>query len=119
MDPALNYIDPDVARNADNITYLLRGKFADLRAGTYCVYTYFVPKTGKINGFNNPVALALKTFQVGTAAEEPKVATNCTDCHGDSIMHLMSRLVIPPDGQINSMGATTIMPAIQTGGGAT
>jgi hypothetical protein len=95
VDPALNYIDPDVARNADNITYLLRGKFADLRAGTYCVYTYFVPKTGKINGFNNPVALALKTFQVGTAAEEPKVATNCTDCHGDSIMHLYESHIHP------------------------
>jgi hypothetical protein len=94
-DPALDYIDPDVTRNADNITYTLRGKFADLIPGTYCVYTYFVPKTGKIKGFNNPVAFALKTFQVGTATEEPKIATNCTDCHGDSIMHLYESHIHP------------------------
>jgi hypothetical protein len=95
VNPALDYIDPDVTRNADNITYALRGKFADLTPGTYCVYTYFIPKAGKITGFNNPVALALKTFQVGTAVEEPKVATNCTDCHGDSIMHLYESHIHP------------------------
>ncbi len=95
VDPALDYIDPDVTRTAGNITYTLRGKFADLLPGTYCVYTYFLPKTGKIPGFNNAVAFALKTFQVGTATEEPKVATNCTDCHGDSIMHLYESHIHP------------------------
>ncbi len=95
VDPALDYIDPDVTRTAGNITYTLRGKFADLLPGTYCVYTYFLPKAGQIKGFNNPVAFALKTFQVGTATEEPKVATNCTDCHGDSIMHLYESHIHP------------------------
>ncbi len=95
VNPALDYVDPDVTRNADNITYTLRGKFADLTPGTYCVYTYFLPKAGKIKGFNNAVAFALKTFQVGTATEEPKVATNCTDCHGDSIMHLYESHIHP------------------------
>ena len=95
VDPALDYIDPDVTRNAGNITYTLRGKFADLIPGTYCVYTYFIPKAGQIKGFSNPVAFALKTFQVGTATEEQKVATNCTDCHGDSIMHLYEANIHP------------------------
>jgi hypothetical protein len=95
VDPALDYVDPDVTRTAGNITYTLRGKFADLLPGTYCVYTYFLPKAGQIKGFNNPVALALKTFQVGTATEEAKVATNCTDCHGDSIMHLYESHIHP------------------------
>jgi OmcA/MtrC family decaheme c-type cytochrome len=27
-------------------------------------------------------------FQVGTATPEKKVATNCTDCHGDTVFHL-------------------------------
>ncbi len=95
VDPALDYIDPDVTRTAGNITYTLRGRFADLLPGTYCVYTYFIPKAGQIKGFSNPVALALKTFQVGTATEEAKVATNCTDCHGDSIMHLYEANIHP------------------------
>lgn len=95
VDPALDYIDPDVTRTAGNITYTLRGKFADLLPGTYCVYTYFVPKAGQIKGFANPVGLALKTFQVSTATAEAKVATNCTDCHGDSIMHLYEANIHP------------------------
>jgi hypothetical protein len=95
VDPALDYVDPDVTRTATDITYTLRGKFADLIAGTYCVYTYFTPKAGQIQGFSNPVAFALKTFQVGTATEELKVATNCTDCHGDSIMHLYESHIHP------------------------
>jgi OmcA/MtrC family decaheme c-type cytochrome len=37
----------------------------------------------------------LKTFQVGTATEDAKVATNCADCHGDSIMHLYERNIHP------------------------
>jgi OmcA/MtrC family decaheme c-type cytochrome len=30
----------------------------------------------------------LITFQIGTATEEPKVAGDCTGCHGDNRMHL-------------------------------
>jgi hypothetical protein len=47
VNPALDYVDPDVTRTAGNITYTLRGKFADLLPGTYCVYTYFVPKPAR------------------------------------------------------------------------
>jgi hypothetical protein len=38
---------------------------------------------------------------------------------GDSTMSFIGTINIPPDGTIHSMGATTILPAIKTGGGAT
>jgi len=38
---------------------------------------------------------------------------------GNSIMSFLGMITIPPDGTINSMGATTILPAVKTGGGAT
>ena len=37
----------------------------------------------------------------------------------DSIMSFLGLITIPPDGTIHSMSATTILPAVQTGGGAT
>jgi hypothetical protein len=95
VDPALDFIDPDVTRNAENITYNLPGKFANLTPGTYFVYSYCVPSANKVMNFTNPVGLGLITFQVGTATEEEKVATNCTDCHGDSIMHLYESHIHP------------------------
>jgi hypothetical protein len=38
---------------------------------------------------------------------------------GDSTMSFIGTINIPPDGTIHSMGATTILPANKTGGGAT
>ena len=38
---------------------------------------------------------------------------------GNSTMSFIGTINIPPDGTITSMGATTILPAIKTGGGAT
>jgi hypothetical protein len=38
---------------------------------------------------------------------------------GSSILHLLGSVTIPPDGSITSMGATAVLPAIKTGGGAT
>jgi hypothetical protein len=38
---------------------------------------------------------------------------------GNSVMSFLGLITIPPDGTINDMGATTILPAIQTGNGAT
>jgi hypothetical protein len=38
---------------------------------------------------------------------------------GASTMNFIGTINIPPDGTIHSMGATTILPAIKTGGGAT
>jgi len=38
---------------------------------------------------------------------------------GSSILNLLGSITIPPDGSITSMGATAVLPAIKTGGGAT
>jgi len=38
---------------------------------------------------------------------------------GDSILRFLGTVTIPPDGSITSMGATAVLPAIKTGGGAT
>jgi hypothetical protein len=38
---------------------------------------------------------------------------------GDSIMSFLGLITIPPDGTIYAMSATTILPAVQTSGGAT
>jgi hypothetical protein len=38
---------------------------------------------------------------------------------GSSTMSFLGTINIPPDGTIHSMGATTILPAVKTGGGAT
>ncbi|MBM2832674.1 MAG: hypothetical protein HW414_1726 [Dehalococcoidia bacterium] len=61
----LDYSDPNVTRNTGNVTYQL-DDVADM---------------GK-------TALGLITFQVGTETPDPKVATDCKQCHGDTIWHL-------------------------------
>jgi len=101
VDPLADYIDPDVTRNAGNITYTLRGKFADLIPGTYFVLVYAVParntttNASKIAGFEKNSGLGFATFQVGTEIADKKVATNCSDCHGDSVMHLYENNIHP------------------------
>jgi hypothetical protein len=82
----LDYMDPAVTRNADNITYQL-DDVDGLTPGTYMVYVWIQPVAGRNANFTRP-AIGFMNFQVGTATEEKKVATNCTDCHGNTIWHL-------------------------------
>jgi len=83
----LDYSDPMVTRTTANITYQL-DDVAGLSAGSYGIYVYHLPKAGKIAGLTNTVGLGQIMFQVGTATPEKKIATNCTDCHGNTIFHL-------------------------------
>lgn len=83
----LDYSDPMVNRTATNIIYQL-DDVAGLPAGTYGIYVYHLPRAGKIAGLNAPTGIGHAMFQVGTATPEKKVATNCRDCHGDTIWHL-------------------------------
>jgi len=74
-----NNEDPSVSRSATEITYQL-GDVANLRPGTYTAFIEIMPAS--------PLgAWAVLNFQVGTETEEPKVCTNCTDCHEDTRMH--------------------------------
>ncbi|MEK7354091.1 MAG: hypothetical protein AABZ77_06275, partial [Chloroflexota bacterium] len=100
----LIFTDPLVTRNFNNITYQL-DDVANLKPGTYMVYSYTVPngitagtlaKPGP-GGTPNAAAKALDvsrpgmgftTFQVGTETPDKKIATNCTNCHGSNIWHL-------------------------------
>jgi hypothetical protein len=95
----LDWYDPLPVRTTANVTYQLPGKFANLAPGTYMAYVYAVPNAGKVANFANVVAMNLITFQVGTATPEPKVATNCVDCHGVGVnngtMHLYESHIHP------------------------
>lgn len=82
----LDYSDPNVIRNVENITYQL-DDVAGLPPGTYMVYVWIQPIAGRNANVSRP-AIGFINFQVGTEKEEPKVATNCKDCHGNSIWHL-------------------------------
>ncbi len=66
--------DPKVTWSAGNITYQL-DDVANAEPGTYSLWV----RTGP-----NPRAWKLINFQVGTATEEKKIATNCLDCHNTS-----------------------------------
>ncbi|MBI4338395.1 MAG: hypothetical protein HY680_00410 [Chloroflexi bacterium] len=83
---ATAYADPAVTRTAANITYQLYD-VADVTPGTYMVYMYTLPIAGKFTDMAK-TAYGLITFQVGTATADKKVATNCTECHGNTIWHL-------------------------------
>lgn len=82
----LDYSDPAVTRSAGNITYQL-GDVKDLKSGTYMVYAWVQPVAGKMENVTRST-IGFMTFQVGTEQEQLKVATNCKNCHGDSIWHL-------------------------------
>jgi hypothetical protein len=83
----LDFTDPNVTRTAANISYQL-DDVAGLASGTYGIYVYHLPKAGKIATIKASTGLGHATFQIGTATPEKKIATNCTDCHGDTIFHL-------------------------------
>ncbi|MBI2957235.1 MAG: cytochrome c3 family protein, partial [Chloroflexi bacterium] len=102
-DPML-FTDPLVIRSAEKVTYQL-DDVKGLTPGTYMVYSYVIPNgvlAGTVaapgpKGAPNAAAKALNasreaiglmTFQVGTETPEKKVATNCSNCHADTIWHL-------------------------------
>ncbi|MBI2890281.1 MAG: cytochrome c3 family protein [Nitrospirae bacterium] len=84
---ALNYTDPNVTRSAGNITYQL-DDVSGLRSGTYMMYSYVLPVADKVPNFKLKTGIGFLTFQVGTETPDKKTATNCTQCHGDTIWHL-------------------------------
>lgn len=84
----LDYSDPNVTRASANITYQL-DDVKGLPSGTFMVYSWVQPIADKQADVSRP-AIGFMTFQIGTETEEPKVATNCSSCHGDTIMHLDS-----------------------------
>jgi OmcA/MtrC family decaheme c-type cytochrome len=90
----LDYSDPNVTRNAGNITYQL-DDVAGLAAGTYGIYVYHVPRAGRVAGLAAPTGLGFMTFQVGTATPEKKIATNCADCHSNTTFHLAEGPIHP------------------------
>ncbi len=83
----LDYSDPLVTRNSGNITYPL-SDVSGLTPGTYMIYSYVLPVAGRNPDFASKEGRGFRTFQVGTETPDKKVATNCTNCHGDIIFHL-------------------------------
>jgi OmcA/MtrC family decaheme c-type cytochrome len=83
----LDFADPMVTRTTTNILYQL-DDVAGLTPGTYGIYAYHLPVAGKIPAMTNPTGLGQLNFQVGTSIPEKKIATRCTDCHGNTIFHL-------------------------------
>ncbi len=76
-DPAAD--DPNITRSGTDITYQL-GDVDGLESGTYTVFV-------QTRLVDSPSSVALIEFQVGTATVDLKIATNCTECHGDTKMH--------------------------------
>ncbi len=89
------YADPMVTRTAANITYQL-DDVAGLASGTYNIYMYHVPKAGKVAGMAATTGIGHLTFQVGTTNIEAKIATNCKDCHGETIFHFTGNIHAEP-----------------------
>jgi hypothetical protein len=71
--------DPRVTRTADAIIYQL-SPITNLATGTYTAFVEVTPNA-PLGGW------AYLNFQVGSTNAEPRVAGNCTDCHGDTRMH--------------------------------
>ena len=111
----LDYTDPAVTRSVESVTYQLydvRG----LQAGTYSAYVYLLPVAGRGTGIAR-VAVGFMNFQVGTAVDEKKVATNCTECHGDTIWHLDEGPIHPAPFNTDYCGSCHDYSRYQTGDG--
>ncbi len=87
IDPTQHYIYNDLTASGDtNLTVTSSGfeyqlaSVSGLKPGTYTVFARF-QKASEARSF------AVLNFQVGTATEEPMIATNCTSCHEDTRMH--------------------------------
>ncbi|MDH5561217.1 MAG: OmcA/MtrC family decaheme c-type cytochrome, partial [Deltaproteobacteria bacterium] len=78
--------DPKVTRTAGKITYQL-DDVADLKPGTYVA---FIEAAGygrkSASDFKSPTTFST-TFQVGQAAMEANVASNCMECHSSQTIH--------------------------------
>jgi len=61
------------------------------------------------------LAAVILSFSTGARAESVAIDFDL----GDSVLNLLGSVTIPPDGSIMSMGATAVLPAIKTSGGAT
>ncbi len=85
-DPLLDYVDPNITKTTNNITYQL-SDVAGLEAGTYFVYALDVPKSNLLANYANPCGIGFINFQVGKTNADKTVAT-CLDCHGDTVFHL-------------------------------
>jgi hypothetical protein len=92
----LDYADPRVNRSAANITYPL-DDVAALAPGTYNIYAYQIAKAGKFPTLTNRAGIGHLNFQVGSTNIEKKIATNCSDCHGDTIYHADPAAPIHPE----------------------
>ncbi|MBF8267742.1 MAG: hypothetical protein HW388_1250 [Dehalococcoidia bacterium] len=79
--------DTAITRTAANITYQL-DDVAGLEAGTYMAFVYANPVNLKSAIGVQRSGFGIVSFQIGTETVEKKVAGNCTQCHGDTIMHL-------------------------------
>ena len=75
--------------DATGFKYQLMDNLADLQPGTYMVRFEGEDYGAFSDADYRTASSALITFQVGTAAEEPKVSGDaCTNCHGATKMHL-------------------------------
>ena len=73
------HFDPKITRTGTNIIYQL-DDVNGLEPGTYTAFVEVTPSS-ILGGWQ------LVNFQVGTETPEPKIATNCTQCHGDNRQH--------------------------------
>jgi OmcA/MtrC family decaheme c-type cytochrome len=77
-----------VENTASGFVYTMEAIPADMTAGTYMVFfeggDYGVVDANDYQTHSTATA----TFQVGTKTEEPKVAGDCTTCHGDTRIHV-------------------------------
>jgi len=90
----LDYMDPKVTRNTTNITYQL-DDVAGLPAGTYGIYSYQLPKAGKVPNMAAPTGIGQLEFQIGSTNIEKHVATNCKSCHEKTTFHLSEGPIHP------------------------
>jgi hypothetical protein len=65
------------------------------------------------------IRLLVVACVLGSSASAQADSVDIDFDFGSSILHLLGSVTIPPDGSITSMGATAVLPAIQTSGGAT
>jgi hypothetical protein len=81
--------DPLVQTDANGFHYQLMAIPGNLAAGTYMVRVEAADYGGVSNSDFVTSSSGLINFQVGQAEEQPKVSGSaCTNCHGDTIMHL-------------------------------
>lgn len=83
------HFDSMISRSATTITYQL-ADVDGLESGTYTVFV-------QAREVSAPSGVRVINFQVGTATVEPQIATNCIQCHGNSLMHGSYPFSLAPD----------------------